>query len=97
MPRITHVDGFEDACDQAELLRAALDEIVAGDDSFETLDRRDEALRELWCMGASSAALMTFTGMSAMAIKQVVRGARPAGRGRRTRITALLFVLAELP
>lgn len=74
------------------MLRAALDEIAVGGDSFETLDRRDAALRELRRMGANSVALVTFTGMSATAIRQLVRNARPDGYGHRTRIAALLLV-----
>jgi hypothetical protein len=54
-------------------------------------------LRELWRLGASNTALVTFTGMSASAIRQLVRDARPDGHGHRSRITALLLVLAELP
>jgi hypothetical protein len=97
VPRITRLDGLEDACEHAERLRTALEEIAVGDDSVQALDARDGALRELWRLGASSTALVTLTGMSATAIQEVVRATRSDGHGHRTRITALLLALAELP
>lgn len=96
MPRVTRYDDYEHAGAQARQLRAALDAIAEGYDAFATLDRRDRAMRELWAMGASKEALATFTGMSSGAIARIVRGSRPAGRGTRSHVSALLLTLAEL-
>lgn len=96
MPRVTRVDGFNAAYDHAEQLRAALDEIAAGDDSFGTLDQRDAALIALWRLGATSKALVTFTGMSSTAVDKVVRGRRLIGQRHDTRVTTLLLTLSEI-
>ena len=91
MPYVTGVDGLAETYRQTELLRAAIAEIAVGDDSFETLDQRDEALRGLWRLGATKAALVTFTGMSRTAIEHVVHGSRSDNQGPSTRVTALLL------
>lgn len=96
MPRLTRVEGFEDAGTQAERLRLALAEIAAGSDAFGPLDARDDAMRQLWALGASREALAAFTGMPRGAVATIVRGARPAGRGTRSHMSALLLTLAEL-